>query len=66
MPTTRRIRIEQPQDSALTQGIADIKRELQLPLEFPPDVEAAAAKGAAHPRLPVEDQRSTRFELAGY
>jgi exoribonuclease R len=34
----------------------DIQRELELPLGFAPEVEAAAAKAAAAPRLPVLDR----------
>ncbi len=56
MPTTRRIRIDQDQDSTLRAGIAQIKREFKLPLEFPPEVEAAAVKAAANPRLPTPDR----------
>ncbi len=56
MPTTRRIRIDQDQDSKLSTGIAGIKHEFKLPLEFPPEVEAAAAKAAANPRMPSADR----------
>lgn len=56
MPITRRIRIDQDQDSTLTAGIAGIKREFKLPLAFPPEVEAAAAKAAASPRMPAADR----------
>ena len=53
--TTRRLRI-QPSSDQLEQGIAAIKAELQLPLAFPPEVEAAAAQAAANPRMPTLDR----------
>lgn len=56
MTTTRRIRIDQDRDSTLSAGIAGIKHEFKLPLEFPPEVEAAAAKAAANPRMPSADR----------
>jgi exoribonuclease R len=54
--TTRRIRIQPSDDSTLEQGVAEIRREQQLPDAFPPEVEAAAAHAAAHPRLPELDR----------
>ncbi|WP_449429253.1 RNB domain-containing ribonuclease [Rhodanobacter umsongensis] len=54
MPTTRRIHI-QADDDALVQGMRDIQAALKLPLAFPPEVEAAAARAAANPRLPELD-----------
>jgi exoribonuclease R len=56
MAMTRRISIQQPHASEFEQGIADIEAELKLPLAFPPEVEAAAANAAAHPRLPELDR----------
>jgi exoribonuclease R len=56
VPTTRTIRIQPSDDSTLDQGVAEIRRELKLPLAFPPEVEAAAALAAAHPRLPDLDR----------
>jgi exoribonuclease R len=53
--TTRRLRI-QPSSDQLEQGIAAIKAELQLPLAFPPEVESAAARAAANPRMPALDR----------
>ena len=56
MPTTRRIRIQPPSGPDLEQGLDDIRTELKLPLAFPPEVEAAAAKAAANPRWPDLDR----------
>lgn len=56
MPTTRRLRAAQPATPALDAGIAAIRRELELPEGFPPDVEAAARAAAANPRLPALDR----------
>lgn len=56
MPTTRRINIQHTDDNTLDQGIADIQQELDLPQDFPPEVEAAAAQAAANPRLPDLDR----------
>lgn len=54
--TTRRIHIQPVGNAVLVQGMADIQRELKLPLAFPPEVEAAAAQAALHPRLPTLDR----------
>ena len=56
MPTTRRLRAAQPATPALDAGIAAIRRELELPEGFPPEVEAAARAAAANPRLPALDR----------
>ncbi len=56
MSPTRRLQPDPPCASALAPGIDAIKRELDLPTHFPTEVEAAAAKAAAHPRLPDEDR----------
>jgi len=56
MPTTRVIRIQPSDDDTLARGVAEIQRELRLPLAFPPEVEAAARQAAAHPRLPELDR----------
>lgn len=53
---TRRLRIPQPPAQAIAQGVAVIKQEMDLPLAFPPEVEAAAAQAAAAPRLPDLDR----------
>ncbi|MEP7185793.1 MAG: RNB domain-containing ribonuclease, partial [Rhodanobacter sp.] len=56
MPTTRRIHIQADEDTVLVQGMRAIRAELQLPASFPPEVEAAAARAAANPRLPQLDR----------
>ncbi|MGV8942866.1 ribonuclease catalytic domain-containing protein [Thermomonas sp.] len=56
MATTRRLLVKPPQDPVIAQGIADIMREQALPLAFPPEVEAAAARAGATPRLPELDR----------
>ena len=56
MATTRRLLVQPPHDPAIAQGVADIKREQGLPLAFPPEVEAAAARAAVAPRLPELDR----------
>lgn len=43
-------------DAQLRDGIADIRRELRLPDAFPEEVEAAARRAAASPRLPALDR----------
>lgn len=60
MPT-RRLRIQRPPGSAIAEGIAAIKRGMQLPLDFPPEVEAAAGRAAAAPRLPDLDRTDIPF-----
>ena len=56
MATTRRIHVQAEDAPAIAQGVAAIKREQALPLAFPPEVEAAAARAAAAPRLPDLDR----------
>ena len=56
MATTRRLLVQSRQDPVIAQGIAEIKREQDLPLAFPPDVETTAARAAAAPRLPELDR----------
>ena len=56
MTTTRRLLVQPPLAATLEQGIAGIKREQVLPLAFPPEVEALAARVAATPRLPELDR----------
>lgn len=55
MPTLR-IRLKAAVDFTFEQGIQTIQEELDLPLAFPADVEAAAAQAAANPRLPALDR----------
>jgi exoribonuclease R len=61
LSTTRRIHVRAPSGSTLEPGIEAIKRELDLPFAVPPEVEAAAAEAAAHPRLPAEDRSDIPF-----
>ena len=61
LSTTRRIHVQAPPETALESGIEAIKHELELPLAFPPDVETAATRAAANPRLPVEDRSDIAF-----
>ncbi|CAN5240930.1 RNB domain-containing ribonuclease [soil metagenome] len=56
MPTTRRIHIQPAGDFSFEQGIGEIQRELQLPLVFPPEVDAAAMRAADNPRMPGLDR----------
>jgi len=56
MTTTRRLLVQAPLAATLEQGIADIKREQRLPLDFPPEVETLAAQVATAPRLPELDR----------
>lgn len=60
MAPTRRILIK-PSRPGFEQGVSDIKAELKLPLAFPPEVEAAAAKAVAAPRLPDLDRTDIAF-----
>ncbi len=61
MPTTRVIRIQPSDDATMARGIAQIQRELRLPAAFPPEVEAAAERAAASPRLPDPDRTDIPF-----
>jgi exoribonuclease R len=61
LSTTRRIHVLAPSEPTLAPGIEAIKRELELPLAFPPEVEAAAIRAAANPRLPTEDRTDIAF-----
>lgn len=56
MPTTRRIHIQANEDALLAQGMQAIRDELKLPATFPPEVDAAAARAALNPRLPLLDR----------
>ena len=56
MSPTRRFQLNPACALALDPGIDAIKREMDLPKHFPPEVEAAAARAASHPRLPDEDR----------
>jgi exoribonuclease R len=60
MSSSRVVRVRPAEDGATPQvlrdGIADIQRSLEVTAEFPPEVLAAAAEAAAHPRLPDLDR----------
>ncbi len=56
MAPTPRIHVLPVAAFTFEQGIADIQRLLALPVSFPPEVEAAAARAAANPRLPELDR----------
>ena len=56
MGTTRRLEPAFAADGPLHRGIAAIRREQKLPDAFPPEVEEAAARSAASPRLPGLDR----------
>jgi exoribonuclease R len=53
VPTTRRIHIQATEDAVLARGMDAIRTELKLPTAFSPEVEAAAERAAANPRLPT-------------
>src|SRR3546814_5479599 len=56
MTTTRRLRMRAAHETVLERGMEAIRKELQLPDAFPPEVEEAARRAAADPRLPDEDR----------
>src|SRR6185312_15676401 len=56
MSTTRRLHIKPEADAPFSRGLGDIQRALNLPSAFPPEVEAAAAAAATHPRWPALDR----------
>ncbi|MEO6801310.1 MAG: RNB domain-containing ribonuclease [Rhodanobacter sp.] len=56
MSTTRRIHLQPADNAVLMQGMANIRQEMNLPIGFPAEVEAAAAAAAASPRLPALDR----------
>jgi VacB/RNase II family 3'-5' exoribonuclease len=61
MSTTRRLLVQPAVSATIEQGIAAIKREQQLPLAFPDDVEALAERAAQSPRLPALDRTDIAF-----
>ncbi len=56
MGATRRLEPAATTDGPLHRGIAAIRREQELPDAFPPEVEEAAVRAAASPRLPELDR----------
>lgn len=65
MSSSRVVRVRTPEDGAATQalrdGVAEIQQELEVTPEFPPEVQEAAERAAAAPRLPELDR--TDIEL---
>ena len=61
MATTRRLRARPSAAPMLEQGVAAIKREQDLPLAFPEEVEALAERAAKVPRLPALDRTDIAF-----
>src|SRR5690606_21592221 len=58
---TRRLCTWPPGAAPLADGIEAIRRELDLPDAFPPEVEAAAHLAARQPRLPTDDRTAIPF-----
>jgi exoribonuclease R len=56
MSPPQRIHVLPAGDFTFEQGMVDIQRVLALPQAFPPEVEAAAVRAAANPRLPELDR----------
>ena len=54
--TRQVVRIRDVDGSALRRGVEAIRTEMELPAEFPAEVEAAAAVAARRPRLPELDR----------
>lgn len=61
MSGTRRLCTRPPGAAPLADGIEAIRRELDLPDAFPPEVEAAAHLAARQPRLPTDDRTAIPF-----
>jgi exoribonuclease R len=65
MPSSQVVRVKGADDESVARtlhdGIARIRKELELPGEFPPDVLAAAEAAAAEPRLPELDRTEIPF-----
>lgn len=52
----RSVRLQTQRSEAFADGMREIERELQVPLEFPPEVMAEVAKATADPGLPERDE----------
>jgi exoribonuclease R len=65
MPSNRVVRVRSVRDgvaaAALSAGIDQIRRELGVTPDFPPEVERAAAEAARSPRLPELDRTDLPF-----
>jgi len=57
----RRVNLPDQAGAELSQGLRAIEQELELDVEFPPDVTAAAEQAAAQPRLPDLDRCDIPF-----
>ena len=54
--TRRTVRTEKADLTALRSGLAQIEKELEVPLDFPPEVVAEAEQAAKSPRFPEADR----------
>ncbi len=65
MPSNRVVHVRSARDGvaaqSLREGIARIQGELEVSVEFPPEVEAAAAEAARNPVLPELDRTDLPF-----
>ena len=65
MPSSRVVRVRSVSDGVaakeLRAGVSRIQEELEVSVEFPPEVEAAAAAAAAAPRMPTLDRTDIPF-----
>ncbi len=64
MPSNRVVRLRTHDTAVVTtirEGIARIQAELEVTPDFPPDVQEAAARAAASPRLPELDRTDLEF-----
>lgn len=64
MPSSRVVRVRTDDNAVVTtlhQGIEQIQVELEVTAAFPPEVEEAAARAAASPRLPELDRTDLEF-----
>ena len=64
MPSNRVVRLRTHDTAVVTtirEGIARIQAELEVTAEFPPEVQEAAARAAAAPRLPALDRTDLEF-----
>ena len=57
----RRIRLTTPDAAEIAASFADLRENLEVELDFPPDVRTDAAESARSPRLPDEDQTAIPF-----
>jgi VacB/RNase II family 3'-5' exoribonuclease len=60
MPSSLVVRVRETSD-ALREALAQVEQELELPGEFPPEVQQAAEKAASEPTLPDVDRTDIAF-----